>query len=103
MYAPPDPAAPESYRIDLCAAVEREPDSDRSGILFRVIPAGRCAVLRHTGTDETLGESIRSLMSRWFPGSGERRRDFPLFLQRVRFFPEVPEGESEVDIFLPLD
>src|SRR5690606_40690953 len=67
------------------------------------IPAGRCAVLRHVGSDNTLGESIRWLYSDWLPQSGESLRDFPLFLRRVRFFPDVPEHEAISDIYLPLE
>ncbi len=28
--------------------------------------------------------------------------DFPLFMQRVKFFPDVPDGEAETEIYLPL-
>jgi len=36
------------------------------------------------------------------PGSGAELRDFPLYVQRVKFFPEVPEHEAVTDAFLPL-
>ena len=42
------------------------------------------------------------LYREWLPGSGEELRDFPPFVQRVASFPEVPEHESVVDVFLPL-
>jgi hypothetical protein len=29
-------------------------------------------------------------------------RDFPIYLQRVKFFPDVPENEAITDVFLPL-
>ena len=35
-------------------------------------------------------------------GSGEQRREFPMYLQRVKFFPDVPESEAVTDVFLPL-
>jgi AraC family transcriptional regulator len=66
------------------------------------IPAGRCAVLRHEGSDDHLGRSIRHLSAEWLPGSGEELRDFPLFMQRVAFFPDVPDSESVTAIYLPL-
>ena len=65
-------------------------------------PSGRCAVLRHHGSDDRLGEAIRYLYAGWLPGSGEDTRDFPLFMQRLKFFPDVPEAEATTDIFLPL-
>jgi AraC family transcriptional regulator len=58
--------------------------------------------LRHIGSDDTLEESLYYLFSEWLPQSGETQRDFPLYLQRVKFFPDVPENEAIVDIFLPL-
>ncbi|WP_408605894.1 hypothetical protein [Mastigocladopsis repens] len=42
------------------------------------------------------------MYSIWLPLSGEEPRDFPLYLQRVSFFPDVPEYEAITDIFLPL-
>jgi AraC family transcriptional regulator len=71
-------------------------------VVAKVIPGGRCALLRHLGSEDTLGGTIRYLYSHWLPRSGAEPRDFPLFLQRVVFFPEVPEHEAITDVFLPL-
>jgi len=35
-------------------------------------------------------------------GSRQELRDFPLFMQRVAFFPDVPDSEAVTDIYLPL-
>lgn len=43
-----------------------------------------------------------SCMRQWLPQSGEAPRDFPLFLERLTCFPDVPEHEAVVDIYLPL-
>jgi AraC family transcriptional regulator len=102
LYNDPETVAPEDFRMDLCAAIGAEHDGSACGILYKTIPAGRCAVLRLIGSNEHLGESIRVLLLHWFPSSGEKRRNYPLFLQRVRFLPEVQECESVTDIFLPL-
>ncbi|MEN9517682.1 MAG: hypothetical protein RLZZ381_270, partial [Cyanobacteriota bacterium] len=72
------------------------------GVIEKTIPAGRCAVLQHIGNEANLGESITYLYSKWLPSRGEEPRDFPLFLQRVKFFPDVPEHEVVIDLFLPL-
>lgn len=87
---------------DICAAVDRSVPENDYGVVTKTIPAGRCAVLRHIGTDDTLAETIRWLYAEWLPESGEAPRDFPLFLERVRFFPDVPEHEAVTDVFLPL-
>lgn len=94
--------APEDFRMGLCAATDREVKENPHGVVGGTIPGGRCAVLRHTGSDDTLGASVRYLYAEWLPTSGEEPRDFPLFLQRVRFFPDVPEHEAVTDVLLPL-
>ena len=59
-------------------------------------------MLRLIGSDNALGEAIHYLRAEWFPESREQRREFPVYLQRVKFFPEVPESEAVTDLFLPL-
>jgi AraC family transcriptional regulator len=98
----PDDTDPEQFRLDLCAAIDRPVAPNEIGVVERTIPAGRCAVLRHIGSDDTLAQTMRYLYATWLPASGEEPRDFPLFAQRVRFFPDVPEHEAVVDVFLPL-
>lgn len=92
----------EGESIDICAATERpvapNPEQVRPGL----IPGGRCAVLRHVGPAEDLRWAGRFLYGEWLPASGEELRDFPLFVQRVRFHPEVPQHEAVTDVFLPL-
>jgi len=102
LYNNPAEVVPENYRLDICAAIEGDVVSNKIGIVGKTISGGRCAVLRHIGSDDTLGETIRYLYSEWLPQSGEKPRDFPIFLQRVKFFPDVPENEAITDIFLSL-
>ena len=80
----------------------RAAHSQEAGIIALTIPAGRCAVLRHVGSDDRLGRSIMHLYANWLPHSGEELRDFPLFMQRLAFFPDVPDSEAVTDIHLPL-
>lgn len=102
LYEDPASVAPEEFRLDLCAATSGEIGENAQGVVERMIPGGRCAVLRHTGSDDTLAESIRHLYVSWLPASGEEPRDFPLFVRRVRFYPDVAEHEAVSDLFLPL-
>ncbi len=101
-YDDPISTPPEDYRLDLCAAVAAGVAENALGFVEKTIPGGRCAVLRHVGSDDTLGEAVRYLTSTWLETSGEERRDFPLFMQRVRCFPEVPEEAAITDVLLPL-
>lgn len=93
---------PDDYRFDLCAAVATPVTENEHGIVNKVIPGGACAVIRHTGSDALLGNTVRFLYHHWLPQSGASLRDFPLFFQRVSFFPDVPEHQMVTDIFLPL-
>lgn len=98
-----DPATtpPEVFRLDICASCDVVVPND-AGVVPARIEGGRCAVLRHTGSDVLLGDTIRFLYGEWLSLSDEEPRDAPLFLRRVAFFPDVPEHEAVTDIFLPL-
>lgn len=98
-HADPAVAVAEAFRIDLCAAAEAVAPND-SGIVARTIPGGRCAVVRCSPLDQD--DAMRWLMRDWFPVSGEARRDFPLYCQRVAFHPFVPPSEAVTDLYLPL-
>jgi AraC family transcriptional regulator len=102
LYDDPAQVEAEDFRLDLCAQTLQEIQANPFGVIKKTIPSGRCAVLRHVGVEESLENSIRWLYSQWLPSSGESPRDFPLFLQRLAFFPDVPEHEAMTDIFLPL-
>ena len=93
---------PSDYRLDLCAGTERTFDADDQGVVSGIIPGGRCAVLRIVGNTDDLEPAVLYLYRDWLPKSGEEARDFPLYCQRVSFFPEVPEHEAVADLFLPL-
>jgi AraC family transcriptional regulator len=98
----PDETPPEEFRFDLCAATDQPILANDAGVAEFLIPGGRCALLRHRGSDDQLGRSIMHLYANWLPASGEELRDFPLFIQRVQFFPDVADGDAVTDIYLPL-
>jgi AraC family transcriptional regulator len=103
LYDDPAAVAPEDFRMDICAATDKDIPANEHGVIAKTIPVGRCAVLRHTGSDDTLPATVHLLYAEWLPQSGEELRDFPLFFQRVKFFPDVPEHEAVTDVFLPLE
>ena len=98
----PHTTPPAEYRLDLCVGTDRpiEPNGER--IEAGTIPGGRCAVLRVVGDTDTLEPAALYLYRDWLPASGEEARDFPLYCQRLAFFPEVPEHEAVAELFLPL-
>lgn len=101
LYEEPDAVAASDYRIDICAAVT-EVAPNEHGVFAGLIPAGRCAVLRTIGSPDDLKPGVSYLYAEWLPRSGEEPRDFPLYAERVHFYPDVPESEAVTDIFLPL-
>ncbi|MGL5836498.1 MAG: AraC family transcriptional regulator [Waterburya sp.] len=102
LYDNPSETPPENFRLDICASTDQDVPENPFGVVAKTIPGCRCAVLRHVGDDANLEKSITYLYSDWLPLSEEELRDFPLFLQRVKFFPDVPEHEAIIDVFLPL-
>lgn len=102
LHCDPENVAPEDYRLDLCAGTDATVAPNEHGVTSGAIPSGRCAVLRLLGSSDDLRPAVSFLYAEWLPLSGEELRDFPVFVQRVRFFPDVPEHEAVADIFLPL-
>lgn len=99
-----DPAAvpADEFRLGLAVATTREITAADDGLVAAWIPAGRCAVLRHRGDDDGLGDTLRCLYADWLPDSGEALRDHPPFLQRLAAFPDVAADAASTDVFLPL-
>ena len=101
-YDDPTLADPESFRFDIAGSVrEAIPDNDH-GVINKIIPAGRCAVVRHYGSHENIGDGAYYLYRDWLPESGEEPRDFPLFFHYLNLIPETAEHELITDIHLPL-
>jgi AraC family transcriptional regulator len=96
------PAQPEDYSVDLCVGTEQPIAANGEGMKAGEIPGGRCAVLRVTGYTDNLEPAALYLYRDWLPASGEETRDFPIYCQRLSFFPEVPEHETVAELFLPL-
>lgn len=102
LYDDPASTPPERFRLDLCAATDKEIAANGEGVTSKMIPAGRCAMLRHVGTEDSFIEALHYLYAEWLPSTSEEPRDFPLFCRRVSFFPDVPQHEAFTEVFLPL-
>lgn len=96
------PASPADYSVDLCVGTAQPIAANGEPIKAGEIPGGRCAVLRVVGNTDNLEPAALYLYRDWFPASGEEARDFPIYCQRLSFFPEAPEHEAVADLFLPL-
>lgn len=102
VYDDPTTVAAEEYRFDLCCEFNDTLAENSDGIKLKQIPAGPCAMLRHTGSDEQLSAAVQYLYSVWLDEAGAELRDFPLFFERISFFPDVPQHLAITDIYLPL-
>jgi len=102
IYEDPKQVKSSDFRWDICGSVEKDvPDNDY-GIFTKIIPKGRCALIRHLGSQNEMENKVRYLYGEWLPKSGEELRDFPCFLHYINLFPDVPEHELITDIYLPL-
>jgi AraC family transcriptional regulator len=101
-HSDPRTTPPDEYRLDLCVGTDRAIEANGEQIEAGTIPGGRCAVLRVVGNTDNLEPAALYLYRDWLPASGEEAGDFPLYCRRLSFFPEVPEHEAVVELFLPL-
>jgi AraC family transcriptional regulator len=102
IYNDPSTTEPEQFHFDIGGTLPAPIPENRLGITNKTIPGGRCAVVRHQGSRDNLGEAAYYLYREWLPASGEELRDFPLFLHYLNFVPDVPEHELTTDVYLPL-
>lgn len=101
-YDNPDTTEPQQFRFDLCGVVTEDVPGNPQGIINKIIPRGRCAVVRHHGAHKGISACACYLYRDWLPESGEELRDFPLYFQYLNLMPETPEHELITDIYLPL-
>ncbi|MBQ1479697.1 GyrI-like domain-containing protein [Sphingomonas paucimobilis] len=98
----PRTTPPANFRLDLCVKTTQAVAPNDDDVVAGLIPGGRCAVLRVTGRSDDLEPAALFLYRDGLPESGEELRDFPLYAQRVSFFPDVAEKDAVTDLFLPL-
>ena len=90
----PEISGPDAYHLDLATEIRRPLTEADEGVEAGVIAGGRCAVLRVIGNSDELRPAAEFLYGTWLPTCGEELRDYPLYAQRLRFFPDVPEHEG---------
>ncbi|MGZ5817483.1 MAG: AraC family transcriptional regulator [Burkholderiaceae bacterium] len=101
-YDNPDTTDPEQFRFDICGSVSEPVPTNPQGIVNKIIPGGRCAVIRHHGSHDRIGSCAYYLYRDWLPESGEELRDFPLYFHYLNLMPDTPEHELVTDVYLPL-
>jgi len=101
-YDDPKTTEASKFRFDLCGSINVDVPSNPQGVITKIIPGGRCAVLRHLGAHEEMDQKVHYLYGEWLPASGELLRDFPCYFHYINLFPDVTEHELLTDIYLPL-
>ncbi|HEY9681495.1 MAG TPA: AraC family transcriptional regulator [Drouetiella sp.] len=101
-YSDPELTSPEEFRFDICGSILEPVPKNEYGIVTKQIPGGECAVVRHLGSHERLGESVYYLYREWLPKSGRDLRDFPVYFHYLNSKFTTPEHELVTDVYLPL-
>ena len=101
-YNNPDTTAPEDFRFAICGELFEALRPNDEGVHTLSLPGGRCAVVRHVGSPDHIGETIYPLYRDWLPGSGEELRDHPLFFHYLSIYPQTPLEQWQTDIYVPL-
>lgn len=102
IYDDPNVTADANYRFDIACEVKGRVADNPYRVMSKKIPAGQCAKVRLVGNDDKLAAVINFLYDPWLRQSTFTLRDYPLFLQRLSFYPEVTEAEAVTDIYLPI-
>ncbi|WP_339542597.1 AraC family transcriptional regulator [Pseudomonas sp. JAI120] len=98
----PDTTPADEFRFAICGEIDEVLAANEFGITERVIPGGRCVVVRHVGSPDHIAESIYPIYRDWLPGSGEELRDQSLFFEYLSISPETPQDQWQTDIYVPL-
>ena len=98
----PDTTPPDQFRFDICGEIHESVRPNAHGVRELVISGGRCAVVRHVGSTDHIGETIYPVYRDWLPTSGEELRDQPLFFHYLSVYPETPTEKWQTDIYIPL-
>ena len=95
-------ATGDRIHLTLGAETVRPISPTDDGFRPMVIPGGRVARLLVTGSDAEIFRHAHWLLHEWLPASGEQRLEFPLYVERLKFFPEVAQEAAEAVLNLAL-
>ena len=100
-YTDPQSVAPAEHRVDFCVTYDQPVQPNSQGIINKIIPANRCAVVRQVGSRRFISAAAY-LYREWLPKSGELPGTYPIFFHYVNVGPNVHEHEMITDVYLPL-
>ena len=100
-YTDPTTVSPDQHHVDFCLSVDDSVGENEYDVVNKVIPACRCARARDVGSRYN-NKAAAFLREEWFPQSGEKLGEFPMFFHYVNVGPNVEEDEMITDVYLPL-
>lgn len=101
-YGDPATTPGEEFRFDIAGEIVVDVPANRFGVVTKRLAGGRCAVLRHAGSTDAIGETLRYLYLEWLPQSGEVRSDLPVFFHYLHAGAAATEQDKLTDVYLPL-
>ena len=101
-YSDPATTEDDAFRFDFAGSITSPITENPQGVRNGEIPAGRCAVVRHNGSHDTISDTVYYLYREWLVQSGEEVRDFPCFFHYLNLIHEVDECDLQTDIYLPI-
>ncbi|WNO03950.1 AraC family transcriptional regulator [Rhodoferax mekongensis] len=89
------------HRVDFGVEVDFPVQPNVYGVVSKVLPSCRCAILRDVG-GRYLSNAIDYLQDTWLKTSGEELSGLPVFYHYLNVGPELKAAEMITDVYLPL-
>lgn len=102
LYDDPNTTVPEQFRFGLASEFSGQVPANDVGVHNARIPAVTCARVRYMGSDDQLADIVHYLYRHWIHEQNAEPADFPLFYERIQFYPDVPASQAITDVYLPV-
>ena len=98
----PTTVAPAAFCFDLACERPAKQVVLADDMRFDTIPAGRYASLKITGGEKVLEVAVNFITTDFIARHNEQAADFPVIVERLSFYPEVPYHRAQSHILLLL-
>ncbi|MDY6928529.1 MAG: helix-turn-helix domain-containing protein [Pseudomonadota bacterium] len=98
----PTTVAPVAFCFDLACERPAKQVVLADDMRFDTIPAGRYASLKITGGEKVLEAAVNFITTDFIARHNEQAADFPVIVERLSFYPEVPYHRAQSHILLLL-
>ena len=98
----PTTVAPAAFCFDLACERPAKQVVLADDMRFDTIPAGRYASLKITGGEKVLEAAVNFITTDFIARHNEQAGDFPVIVERLSFYPEVPYHQAQSHILLLL-